>query len=66
MTLVSLNKNEILLVEIQSFFWSVFSRIWTEYRNIRTRENFLFGHFSFSEPYSNHDGSLTLAQTFMF
>ena len=46
-------------VQIQSFFWSIFSLIWTEYvylrpespysvqiRKIRTRNNFVFGHFS--------------------
>ena len=36
----------------RSFFWSVFSRIRTEYGeiwSIRTRKNSLFGHFSRSE-----------------
>ena len=40
-------------VQIQSFFWSVFSCIWweygdllqSEYRKIRTRKNSVFGHF---------------------
>ena len=32
-------------VQIQIYFWSVFSCIWTEYRKIRTRNNFVFGHF---------------------
>ena len=32
-------------VQTWSFFWSVFSCIWTEYRKIRTRKNFVFGHF---------------------
>ena len=45
-------------VQIQSYFWSVFSYIWTEYgdllsiqseyRKIRTRNNSAFGHFSHS------------------
>ena len=33
-------------VQIQSYFWSVFSCIRTEYRKIRTRNNSVFGHFS--------------------
>ena len=32
--------------KIRSFFWSVFSSIPTEYGKIRTRKNFVFGHFS--------------------
>ena len=36
-------------VQIQSYFWSVFSCIRTEYRKIRTRNNSVFGHFSCSE-----------------
>ena len=46
-------------VQIQRFFWSVFSRIRTEYGeilriqsdcgNIRTRKNSVFGHFSRSD-----------------
>ena len=32
-------------VQIRSFFWSVFSRISTEYGEIRTRKNSLFGPF---------------------
>ena len=35
-------------VQIWSFSWSVFPRIRTEYRKIRTRKNSLFGHFSHS------------------
>ena len=31
---------------IRSFFWSVFSRIRTEYGKIRARKNSIFGHFS--------------------
>ena len=33
-------------VQIRSFFWSVFSRIRTDYGEIRTRKNSVFGHFS--------------------
>ena len=33
-------------VQIRSFFWSVFSRIQSECGKIRTRKNFVFGHFS--------------------
>ena len=33
-------------VQILSFFWSVFSRIRTEYGKKRTRKNSVFGHFS--------------------
>ena len=34
-------------VQIRCFFWSVFSRIWTEYcGKIRTRKISVFGHFS--------------------
>ena len=33
-------------VQIWSFFWSVFSLIWTECRKIRTRKKSIFGHFS--------------------
>ena len=32
-------------VQIRSFFWSVFSRIRTEYGEIQTRKNSVFGHF---------------------
>ena len=35
--------------QIQSFFWSVFSRIWTEYGKIGIpylEKNSVFGHFS--------------------
>ena len=32
--------------QIRSFFWSVFSRIQSKYRKIRTRKNSVFGHFS--------------------
>ena len=36
-------------VQIQSFFWSAFSRIQSECGKIRTRKNSVFGHFSRSE-----------------
>ena len=35
-----------LRVQIWSYFWSTFSCIWTEYREIRTRNNSVLGHFS--------------------
>ena len=34
------------MVQIRSFFWSVFSCIQSEHRKIRTRKNSVFGHFS--------------------
>ena len=34
------------IIRMWSFFWSVFSCIRNEYRKIRTRKNFVFGHFS--------------------
>ena len=40
------------IVHIGSFFWSVFSCIRTEYRNIRTRKNSVFGYFSRSPSIS--------------
>ena len=36
-------------VSIQSFSWSVFSCIQSEYRKIQTRKNSVFGHFSRSD-----------------
>ena len=36
-------------VQIRSFFWSVFSCIQSKYREIRTRKNSVFGHFSRSD-----------------
>ena len=38
-------------VQIRSYFWSVFTCIWTEYREIRTRNNSVLGHFSRSVGY---------------
>ena len=32
-------------VQIRSFFWSLFPRIWTKYRKIRTTKTSVFGHF---------------------
>ena len=34
------------IVQIRSFFWSVFSCIYSEYRKTRTRKNPVFGHFT--------------------
>ena len=55
-------KHYVKSIQIQSFFWSVISCIWTEYgiygvnlciqyeyRKIRTRKISVFGHFSQSE-----------------
>ena len=36
-------------VQIRSFFWSVFSRLRTECRKIRTRKNSVFGYFQRSD-----------------
>ena len=33
-------------VQMRSYFWSVFSCIQPKYRKIRTRKNYVFGHFS--------------------
>ena len=35
-------------VQIRSLFWSVFSRIQSEYAKLRTRKNSVFGHFLWS------------------
>ena len=50
--------NCVKIIQMWSFFWSAFSRIWTKYRylqnksfrilKIQTRENSVFGHFSHS------------------
>ena len=39
-------------IQIQNFFWSIFSYIQSEYRKIRTRKNSVFGHFSRSVEFS--------------
>ena len=39
-------------VQMQSFFWSVFFCIQSEYRKIWTRENFVFGNFSRSVKFT--------------
>ena len=42
-------------VQIRSYFWSVFSCIWTtEYRKIRTRKNSAFEYFSRSNGITNY------------
>ena len=43
------------IVQIRSYFWSVFSCIRTEYRKIRTRNKSVSGHFSRSMPLSTFD-----------
>ena len=45
---ISATSFKITVFQIQSYFWSVFSCITTEYRKIRTRKNSVFGHFSCS------------------
>ena len=40
-------------VQIRSFSWSVFPRIWTEYGKLRTRKNSVFGLFSSSAKEKN-------------
>ena len=37
-------------VQKRSFYWPLFSCIWTEFRKIRTRKKSAFGHFSRSVP----------------
>ena len=41
-------------VQIWSCFWSVFSRIQSEYEKRRTRKNSVFGHFSRCAHYSSN------------
>ena len=43
-------------IQVRSYFWSVFSCIQSEYRKIRTRNNFVFGHFPRSAVLSNFPG----------
>ena len=61
------NNHCVKSVQVQSYFWSVFSciqteyvdslrlRIQSQYRKIRTRINSVFGHFSGSEQSSLQD-----------
>ena len=42
-------RHSVKSVQIRSFFWSVFSRIQSEYGNIQTTKDSVFGHFSRSE-----------------
>ena len=57
-------------VQIRSYFWSVFSCIWTEYgdllvnlfiqseyRKVRTRNNSVFGQFSCSDAFRVPEGT---------
>ena len=46
MTCVSSRADCVKSVQIRNYFWSVFSSIRTEYGEIRTRNNSVFGHFS--------------------
>ena len=47
-------------VQIRSFFWSLFSCIQSEYRNRRTRNNSVFGHFSRSDSFAVNNLSNTI------
>ena len=40
-------------VQIRSIFYSVFSRIQSEYGKIRTRKNSAFGHLSHNDRFEN-------------
>ena len=51
MTCVSSRADCVKSVQIRNYFWSVFSSIRTEYGEIRTRNNSVFGHFSRSDIY---------------
>ena len=44
-------------VQMQSYFWSAFFCIQSEYKKIRPRNNFVFGHFSHNKLNGklNHD-----------
>ena len=44
-----LNIHCVKSVQVQSFFWSVFYRIQSEYGKIQTRKDSVFGHFSHSD-----------------
>ena len=63
-------RHSVKSVQIRSFFWSVFSCIWTEYgdllinlriqseyRKIRTRNNSVFGHFSCRDAFRVPEGT---------
>ena len=47
-------------VQIQSYFWSLFCCIRTEYRKIRTRNKPVFGHFSQCDGLSRYYSSNNL------
>ena len=51
--------------QVRNYFWSVFSYIRTEYRKIRTRNNFVFRQFSRSVIfYSNNSKENNLTALF--
>ena len=52
-------------VQIRSYFWSVFSCIRTEYKKIRTRKIFVFGHFSHSLVFSNFTWFFNLSKNIL-
>ena len=45
---------------MRSYFWSVFSCIQSEYRNIRTRYNSVFGHFLRSERFKDSNSATVI------
>ena len=47
-------------IQIRNYFWSVFFRIHSEYRNIRARNNSVFGHFSRSVIVGHKYGNLIM------
>ena len=47
-------------IQLPSFFWSVFSCIWTEYKKIRARKISIFGRFSRSAKFEESDASKIL------
>ena len=56
-------------VQIRSFSWFVFPFIQSEYRKIRTRKNFVFGHFSHSDSFATAVAILPLdhySESFVF
>ena len=50
-------------IQMQSFFWSVFSRIQSKYEKMRMRKNSVFGHFSRSVNFTRYWTAKTQAAT---
>ena len=55
----SVNTHCVKSVQMQSYFWFLFSCIPTEYRKIRTRNNSIFGHFPCSACHIQYLTSVT-------